>query len=219
MIEAIVKGLALGFVLSISVGPVIFSIIKRSLTDGHKPALYFVAGVSVSDISFVMVANLFSAIFQKALQHQTIIAIGGSIFLLIMGIYTAFFKKPAVDHSDEEVPLKIARRRDLAASFMSGYLMNTLNPGAFLFWFAWSAAILASSLQEPNPLQYRYLVFGTCLFFVLCTDVAKVMLAGKLRSKLTPANLHLLDRISGFILLAFGTGLLYLYLIKPLLVK
>ena len=41
MIEAILKGFALGTLLVISVGPVVFTIIKQSLNNGHKGGLSF----------------------------------------------------------------------------------------------------------------------------------------------------------------------------------
>jgi threonine/homoserine/homoserine lactone efflux protein len=212
MLAAIIKGLALGFLLSISVGPVIFSIIKKSLRDGHKAAYLFVAGVSISDCTFVLIANLFTSVFERALAHKSLIAILGSIFLIGMGIYTIFFKKTAVaDFSGDEVD-KVFSRRDMLANFISGYLMNLLNPGAFIFWFAWSAAILTASVQTAHPAQYRVLVFGTCLLFVLLSDLLKVLLAGKLRNKLTPRNMHNLDRLNGIILMLFGSALLLMYI-------
>ena len=50
MIAPLLKGLLLGFLLSISIGPVIFAILKQSLTNGRKAGYVFVAGVSASDI-------------------------------------------------------------------------------------------------------------------------------------------------------------------------
>ena len=54
MIAPILKGLLLGLILSISIGPVIFAILKQSLTNGHKAGYVFVAGVSISDISYYL---------------------------------------------------------------------------------------------------------------------------------------------------------------------
>jgi threonine/homoserine/homoserine lactone efflux protein len=36
MFEAVLKGITLGLLLTISVGPVVFSIIKQSLNNGHR---------------------------------------------------------------------------------------------------------------------------------------------------------------------------------------
>lgn len=206
MVAALIKGLALGVLLAISVGPIIFAIIKQSINNGHKAGYFFVAGVSTSDITLLLICNFFSSLFQTALKYQTIIALSGSAFLVGVGIYTFFFKKVVVDE-DNNLKDKIFRRRDMVAIFLSGYFMNMLNPGVFIFWFAWSAAILADSVSYPKPLEYRMIVFGTCLIFVLLTDLLKVALAGRLRPKLTPKNLHFINRLSGVILIGFGIAL------------
>ena len=206
MTAALIKGLLLGLILSISVGPVIFAIIKQSINNGHKAGYIFVAGVSASDILLVVVCNLFTALFAQALTHQTFIAVAGSVFLVGVGIYTLFFKKVSTDE-ENRIANKKFRKRDMAAIFLSGFFMNMLNPAVFLFWFAWTAAILADSQSAPHPFEYRLIVFGTCLVFVLLADILKVMLAGKLRSKLTPRNLHYINKISGLILIGFGIAL------------
>jgi len=206
MIAPFLKGILLGLILSISVGPVIFAIIKQSINNGHKAGYLFVAGVSASDVSLVLVCNFFTSLFNTALSHKTTIAIAGSIFLIAVGIYTLFFKKV---HTDEEnnIADKKFRKRDYAAIFLSGYFMNTLNPGVFLFWFAWTAAILADAQTAEHPTEYRLIVFGTCLVFVLLSDILKVVLAGKLRSRLTAKNLHYINKLSGLILIGFGVAL------------
>ena len=55
MQEPILKGLLLGLILSISIGPVIFAILKQSLTNGLKAGYVFVAGVSISDIILLFI--------------------------------------------------------------------------------------------------------------------------------------------------------------------
>jgi len=206
MLAPIIKGLILGLLLSISVGPIIFAIIKQSINNGHKAGYFFVAGVSASDITFIIVCNFFTTLFTKALNYSTEIAVTGSIFLVAVGIYTLFFKKVITDEGSNLVEKKF-RKREYAGIFISGYLMNILNPGALLFWFAWTAVIIGDAASTPNPTEYKFTVFIVCLLFVLLTDIAKVAVAGKLRSKLTPKNLHFINILSGIILIGFGIAL------------
>ncbi len=207
MIAALIKGLALGLLLSISVGPVVFSIIRQSLNNGHKGGFAFIAGVSASDILLVLVCNIFSQWFRQAMSHEKTIGIAGSVFLILLGIFNFFFKK--IPHPDEVKVITVFRKRDMLAGFFSGFFMNLLNPAVSLFWFAASATIMEDAETVNAPDQYRLIVFATCLSFVLAADISKVMLAGKIRTKLTPHNIHIIDRVSGLILMIFGLVLMY----------
>ena len=208
MIAPILKGLLLGLILSISIGPVIFAILKQSLTNGHKAGYVFVAGVSISDISLLFICNFFTSFFTLALAHKAFIAMLGAGFLLVMSVYTLFFKR-IVFEGGEDSKEKLMSKRDLVSTFLSGFFMNTLNPSVFLFWFAWTAAISANAEETENPLMYRIIVFGTCLLFVLLSDLVKVALAGKLRPKLTLQNMIIINRVSGIIILIFSAALFY----------
>ena len=208
MIEAIISGLTLGIVLALSVGPVIFAIIKQSLTHGHKGGYAFVAGVSASDVSIVLLCNVLSAFFQKLIDNKEIIGLTGSIFLIAVGIYSFFFKKVSINNSSSDVP-KQFRKREILGIFISGFLMNTLNPAVFIFWLAATAKIQTQSMLHIHPLGYIYTVFIVCLAFVLTTDIAKVLLAGKIRDKLTNRNIHIINKISGLILMGFGAVLIW----------
>ncbi len=202
MIEAIFKGLGFGLLLSISVGPVLFSIIKQSLNNGHKGGLAFVAGVSASDIMLVLVSNIFTELFAQLKSLRLEIGIAGCVFLVSMGIYFLFFKKVSVNEQGKQVFTRF-RKRDYIRMFLSGFFMNTLNPGIFIFWITASTAIIQHSINN------RTIILATCLLFVLATDVAKVMLAGKIRNRLTPHNIHIINRVNGIILIGFGIALIW----------
>jgi len=205
----VLKGLLLGLILSISIGPVIFAIIKQSLTNGKQAGYAFVAGVSSSDLVLLFICNVFTSLFTLVLNHKSAIALAGAGFLLILGVYTLLFKKLKLENMGEAGTQKPINLKGLITSYFSGFLMNTLNPSVFLFWFAWTAAINNSAGDTSNPLQYKLLVFGTCLGFVLLSDLLKVFLAGKLRPRLTEKNLVWINRISGIIILIFSAALLY----------
>ena len=208
MLAPIIKGLLLGLILSISLGPVIFAILKQGITNGRKAGYIFVAGVSTSDIGLLLIANIFTSIFLLVLDHKAFIALAGAGFLLLLGLYTLFFKKIKIE-SDEMGEEKIFRKRDYLGIYFSGFLMNTLNPSVFIFWFAWTAAIGASAAETNNPVQYKFLVFATCLIFLLLSDFIKVALASRLRPSLTEKNLIWINRISAIIILVFSAALFF----------
>lgn len=202
MVEAVLKGITLGFLLSLAVGPVIFSIIKQSLNNGHKGGLAFVLGVSASDIGLVLISNVFTELFTSISTHRTGIGIVGSVFLIAMGIYFLFFKKIKVDDRGQQIITRF-RKRDYAKIFLSGFFMNTLNPAIFLFWISTSTTFVSHTVKE------RIIIFTISLLFVLAADIAKVMLAGKIRNRLTPHNIHNINRLNGIILIGFGIALIW----------
>lgn len=201
MLEALLKGFTFGLLLSISVGPVLFSIIKQSINNGHGGGLAFVFGVSASDITLVLISNIFTELFRQLSSFKTEIGIAGCIFLVSMGVFFLFFKKVKVNEEGKQV-FKF-RKRDYVKIFISGYAMNTLNPSVFIFWIYASTAVINHTIQQ------RILVFVVCLSWMLGTDILKVMLAGKIRNRLTPHNIHILNRINGLILIGFGIALIW----------
>jgi putative Ca2+/H+ antiporter (TMEM165/GDT1 family) len=44
---------------------------------------------------------------------------------------------------------------------------------------------------------------------MLGTDVLKVLLAGKIRNRLTPHNIHIVNRVNGLLLIIFGIALVW----------
>jgi len=197
------KGLALGVVLALSVGPIIFTIIKQSLNSGHKGGFSFVAGVWISDILLVVLSNTLTALVSALQEHTKVIAFCGGGFLIAMGIYFVFFKKAVVagDTAGGEARF---RKRDMARIFASGFIINTLNPGVILFWLG-----NATALSISHTLRERIVIFSVCLLINMAADTGKVMMAGKLRNKLTAYTLSVINKIAGTILIGFGIALLW----------
>jgi threonine/homoserine/homoserine lactone efflux protein len=210
MTDAIVAGLLLGLALVFSVGPVIFTIIKLRINYGIVSALYFAAGVWLSDLLWVVTANLFSELIKELLNYQKIIGTLGGIFLMSLGCYYLFFKKYHPREDAEGIKIKSSTHVKL---FITGFLINTLNPGVIALWFGAATKALLYSFNEIM------VTFSLCLGLNICADLLKIKLAGKLKKKLTDKNIMLINRTSGFLFMAFGAvlllGVIYAAVKKP----
>ena len=200
MTEALVKGITIGLLLSIAVGPVLFAVIKHSVNNGYRGGFAFAIGVSLSDISLVLLANLFTELFLALRVYEKAIGIGGSVLLICIGIYFLVFKKI---HADDAGKLILKQRgKDILAISLSGFFMNLMNPGVILFWLTIGTSLITYSAPQ------RLLIYGVALGTVLTFDFLKVLLAGRIREKLNLRTVQLLNRISGIIYIVFGVVLM-----------
>jgi len=203
MWEAILNGLTLGLILSISVGPVIFTIIKQSLDSGPTGGFSFVAGVWLSDVVLVVVSNAFAELLKGLMEYKKTIGVVGSIFLVAMGVVYIFFKKVKLQAPGEGVITKF-RKRDIIKIFTSGFFINTLNPNVFSFWL-----VTATAFTAQFSLVQRVIIFSVCIGINILADILKVILAGRLRTKLTLHTISIINKVAGTILIAFGVALFY----------
>ena len=207
MTEAIIAGFLLGIALIFSVGPVIFTILKLRINYGITSAFYFIAGVWLSDIIWIILANFFSALLGDLIQYKNIIGISGSVFLIGLSIFYLFFKKY---HSKEEIDMGIKINSTIHIKlFITGFLINTLNPAVIVLWFA------AATKSISNTFNERVIIFAICLTLNISADILKINIAGRIRNKLTEKNINIINKISGFIFLIFGLILLFGVIMSP----
>jgi threonine/homoserine/homoserine lactone efflux protein len=208
MTEAIIKGLGLGMILALSVGPVIFTILKQSINHGHRGGFSFVAGVWLSDLFLVVISNMFTELVKQLMEFSSVIGYFGSAFLVAMGVYYAFFKKVRLKSEIfEEIPT--FSKADFARTALSGFFINTLNPSVMFFWL-----INATAFAASHSMWERIVIFSVCLGMNMLADVIKVMMAGRIRDKLTARTIGIINKISGSILILFGISLLYAVIFK-----
>ena len=204
MLQAFITGITMGFWLAISVGPILFTVIKQSLENGIRGGFSFVAGIWLSDMLFVVLSNtftVFTAHFADTYIKQ--IGYGGGLLLLGLGSYYTFFK-PAVLAPLEAGMRNSIRRRDMATLFITGFFINTLNPILFFEWL--TAATVFATTYTANE---RLLIFTVCLLVNIGSDILKVLLAGKIKPRLTINNLQAINRLTGMVLICCGSFILY----------
>jgi threonine/homoserine/homoserine lactone efflux protein len=208
MITSFIAGLGLGLFVSLSVGPVIFMIIKYSIDRGFKAGLSFAIGVSVSDTTYVILGNFASSFIHELDQMKKVIGIAGGAVLIAIGLYGLFLKQVRISSGEDQEQKMLLSTGDHFKIGLSGFLMNTLNPGVLIFWLGVCTA--NSALEFQN----RAVLFGTALAFILTADISKVFLADKIRHKLTLKTVIWLNRIASVAMLVFGGILIYVVLFQ-----
>ena len=203
MTEAIIKGVGLGLILALSVGPVIFTVLKQSINNGHRGGFSFVAGVWLSDIVLVLISNFFTQLVKEVLEFRSVIGYFGSIFLIGRGVFYIFFKKVKLNAAEARIIQRFSKT-DFTKIALSGFFINTLNPSVLLFWL-----INATAFAATHSLSERFVIFSVCLVLNIIADILKVMMAGKIRESLTASHILLINKISGSILVIFGLVLMY----------
>jgi threonine/homoserine/homoserine lactone efflux protein len=203
MTEAMIKGLGLGMILALSVGPVIFTILKQSINHGHRGGFSFIAGVWISDLFLVVISNMFTELVRQMMRFSAVIGYVGSAFLIAMGVYYAFFKKVRLKSEIfDQIP--VFSTTDVARTALSGFFINTLNPSVIFFWL-----INATAFAASHSIWERVVIFSVCLGLNMVADVLKVLMAGRIRDKLTAGTIGIINKVSGTILIVFGISLLY----------
>jgi threonine/homoserine/homoserine lactone efflux protein len=202
--DAIIKGIGFGLFMALSVGPTIFAVLKYSISYGYKAGIAYVLGVSISDIMYLAIANLAAYFLVEATAYQKEIGIAGGLLLIGMGLFGYLKKITPVRNTETIVPIGAGGLLKIA---LSGFLMNTLNPGVIITWMGMTISVGAESLS------YRVSVFITTLAVVLGVDFIKVFAANKVRKLLTPRNIIVLQRVSALCLLGIGIFLLFRFLL------
>lgn len=202
MTEAILKGIGLGLILAVSVGPVIFTILKQSINNGQQGGFSFVGGVWISDIIWVIISNLFSSLVAELLNYKVTIGVVGAVFVFCLGIFYVFFKRVQVD-ANNAIVIDFGRK-DFTKAFMSGFIINTLNPSVIFFWL-----INTTAFASSHSLSERIVLFGVCMGVNILADILKVMMAAKIRHRLTPHNINIINKVSGSILIIFAISIAY----------
>lgn len=198
--DALLKGITLGLLLAISVGPIVFTVIKQSISNGYKGGLTFISGIFLSDLLLVTLSNLFTNLFDVLNAHRKLLSVIACIFLIIAGVYYLFFKKAKNVDVSADV---IMETHDYIKLFITGFIMNIFNPGIIIFW------LTTATTFANNTINHRILIFSIALLISLGADITKVLLADKIRQRMTAKNIHLINQINGAILIAFGVFIIF----------
>lgn len=200
MIESIITGVGLGFVLSFLTGPVFFALIKTSIEKGFYAGVSLAAGVVVSDIFYVALTLYGTSFIALENTYRVPIGIAGSTILFAIGIYY-LFKTVKVNYEQST-----SKRRN-TGYFLKGFIMCIFNPAILLYWLSVTSGVISIS-GEIDPAEVIPF-FGSILITQFSVDVVKAYYANKLRYRIKEKTISNLNRIAGVLILIFAARLLY----------
>lgn len=199
MFDAIISGVGLGLLLSILIGPVFFLLIKTSIYDGFKSAMFLELGIGLSDVVCIAGSYFGLVNYLQSPDHKFFISIIGGIVLIIFGLYT-FNHKTSIQNK-----VSIPKRDDYVKLVVKGFVFNISNPSVIFFWIG--AVSLAVSQYSGNT-SYVGSYFISTLSVVTCIDIVKARLAQKLSSIINEDKLNKLSKLAGIVIMAFGVVIL-----------
>jgi len=199
VINAIISGIALGLLLSILIGPVFFLLIKTSIYDGFKSAMYLELGICLSDAVCIFIAYIGLANLLQEPSYKPVISWIGGIVLIVFGIIT-YRQKIKL-----EKKINIPKRDDYIKLIIRGFLFNITNPYVIFFWIG-AVGIAVSQFQSNKLFIATYFLFT--LLVVIAIDILKAKLALRLSKSINDSKLSLLSKIAGIGILLFGVGII-----------
>ena len=202
LIEDIQAAIPLGFFLSFLIGPVFFMLLETSALKGFRAAISFNLGVILADIVFLFIAYFSSFQLLENLSNQPGLYVFGGMILFVYGLII-FLKKPK-EVCDDSGTLEIKKTNYLGL-MIKGFLINFINVGVLVFWLGVIVIVGPNLDNDPK----RFLVFfGVMLSVYFITDMIKILLAKRLKKKLTPGRVVFIKKLLGIILVICGIVLI-----------
>lgn len=203
MFDDILSAIPFGIILAFTIGPVFFVLLETSATKGFKSALIFDLGVMFADILFIAVA-FFSTnkLLDKIKDDPNFLVFGGMI-LVVYGIIS-FTKTSKSFRSIVREYHKVELQKNYGKLFLKGFLLNFINIGVLVGWVGF--IIIANSFTETKGGVIVFLSTILITYFII--DLFKILIAKKLKNKLTPRLIFKTKKIIALVILGFGILLL-----------
>ncbi|MDP1747559.1 MAG: LysE family transporter [Bacteroidota bacterium] len=201
MYEAVFQGIMMGLILSTFCGPIFFMLINLGISSTLRSVIYLAFGVFLSDMIIIFLLLYVALGSISELKYLEILYYIGGAVLIYFGVRN-LLKTPVIMEPEED------SQKRLNTLFIKGFMINSLNPTIFFFWFG--AMMLAfSSYHNDKNLVLTHFICG--LGVTLLTDCLKGYSAFHLKKYVKPGFLKVLNIFSGIIIIGFGLKLIFFH--------
>lgn len=205
MLEDIFAAIPLGIFLAFLLGPVFFVLIETAAIKGFRAALAFDLGVIIADAVFLCIAYFGTNPLLRRLKDDPALFIFGGTVLVTYGIIT-FIKIKRTTITPSTFEFQKLKNSDYIQIAVKGFLLNFINIGVLGFWLG--LIIIFGPVLEMQPVRL-FSFFTTILATYLVIDIIKILLAKKLRHKLTPRRIAVSKKIISLLIVTFGVILVF----------
>ena len=200
MFEGLLYAILYGFILAFAVGPVFFIIIETSITKGFRSALTFDLGAIFADIVFIVFAYYSTSKILEKIKDDPNLIIFGGLILCVFGIIS-YIKTSKSFRQIVREHYNVDPKKNLLGLFIKGFLLNFINFGVLAGWIG--VIVMANALTTTS--QGVIVFLATVLISMLVTDIAKMLLAKKLKSKMTPRFIFKTKKWVSILIIVFGS--------------
>jgi threonine/homoserine/homoserine lactone efflux protein len=190
--------------LTFSFGPAFFALINIGIKHDYKHGAVLAGGVVLSDL-FVCLIVIFSVHYGAInfLQDEKNQRFAGIVAGIILCVFGAFHYRKPITKSEESIVIQAPSNQVL---MLKGFFLNLFNPAV---WFLWLGNVTAVGKSFSYSLVKMIIYFSVVLGLVFTVELFKVFLAGKIKKFLTNKTMHLINIITGTLLIIFGVVLIY----------
>ncbi|MCA1648359.1 MAG: LysE family transporter [Chloroflexi bacterium] len=192
------RGAILGFSIAAVVGPIALLCIRRTLTAGFSVGFVSGLGAATADASYAAIAGFgISAVASVLVDQRLWLRVVGGLFLVYLALRTLWAApaERAADHRSSSLRL--------VGAYSSTLALTLSNPMTILSFAGIFAGLGLGSLDQSSTVSALGLVLGvfggSAAWWLVLASVTI-----RLRGRITPRGLRLVNIGSGAVILAFG---------------
>ncbi|WP_299435841.1 LysE family transporter [uncultured Aquimarina sp.] len=194
----------LGFLLAFLIGPVFFVLLETAAIKGFRAALAVDLGVIVADIAFILIAYFSTNQILEKIKDDPALFIFGGMLLSTYGIIS-FIKERKNYNKLRDTSVEIINKHNYFTLFIKGFLLNFINIGVLGFWLSIIIVIGPQLDMNTNRIVIFFIIV---LVTYLIVDIFKMLLAKRLKRKLTPKRTYIIKRVISIFMIVFGVFLI-----------
>jgi threonine/homoserine/homoserine lactone efflux protein len=204
MIQDIFLAIPMGFLLCFMIGPVFFVLLETAAVKGFRAAFVFDLGVVTADFIFIGVAYFSSYRLINSIKDEPALFIFGGLIMLTYGVISFLKLKKTTKIIEETIEVEPIKK-DYTSLYFKGFLLNFINVGVLGFWLLIFLTFGPTlQLKTSRLLVFFISVIATYLFI----DVFKILLAKKLKNKMTVNNILKIKKLTSILLIVFGISIM-----------